>query len=163
MKSHLPLNVHFSCPFYPNVLSRYLAWITVIQRKWKFFKVFVVRVWDVSLCLHQSLFIVMMIIIIGDMITIITCFLPWRWISSEQKSRIFLWDQATRPAWPGSGPSLSELSSTTGTNVNRGRQDPTRHLLLSTLLRLSAESRMGVNMWKFPEKSTLRGLPPSHE
>ena len=40
MKSHLPLNVHFSCPFYPNVLSRYLAWITVIQRKWKFYKVF---------------------------------------------------------------------------------------------------------------------------
>ena len=101
---------------YPFVLSRYLAWITVIQRKWKFFKVFVYYpgVWDVSLCLHQSLFIVMMIIITGDMITVVTCFLPWRWICSEQKSRIFLWDQATRPAWPGSVQSLPELSSTTG-------------------------------------------------
>ena len=146
---------------YPFVLSRYLAWITVIQRKWKFFKVFVYYpgVWDVSLCLHQSLFIVMMIIITGDMITVITCFLPWRWICSEQKSRIFLWDQATRPAWPGSAePARAQFNHRQKTST-----EAQGHWLLSTLLRLSAESRIGVNMWKFPEKSTHGGLPPPHE
>ena len=60
----------------------------------------------------------MMIIIIGNVIMVLTCFLRWRWFSSEQKSRIFLWDQASRrPGRAGLG-QPAELSSTTGKNVN---------------------------------------------
>lgn len=122
---------------------------------------FLISVLGLSLCWHQSLFILMMIIIIGNVITVLTCFLRWRWFSSEQKSRIFLWDQASRrPGRAGLG-QPAELSSTTGKNVNTDtEQSPALAALNPPSL---CRVKDGTKMWKFPDKSTHGGLPPSHD